>query len=75
MYVAMNRFRIRLGSEAAFEKIWAERETHLDTVPGFQSFHLLRGPATEDHCLYASHTLWDSEEDFVNWTKSEAFRK
>ena len=75
MYVAMNRFRIRTGSETDFEQIWAERETFLDEVPGFQSFHLLRGPEAEDHTLYASHTVWDDEEAFIDWTKSEAFRK
>ena len=42
---------------------------------GFIEFHLLRGPAGEDHTLYASHTVWRSRADFENWTKSEAFRK
>lgn len=75
MYIAMNRFRISLGNEAAFEQIWAQRETFLDEVPGFVEFHLLRGSTSEDHTLYASHTVWDSEEHFTNWTKSDAFRK
>ncbi len=75
MYVAMNRFRIAKGSEADFEKIWAERETFLDEVPGFKEFHLLRGPEAEDHTLYASHSVWESEDAFIGWTKSEAFRK
>ena len=75
MYIAMNRFRIAKGAEADFEAIWAERETFLDDVPGFKDFHLLRGPEAEDHTLYASHSVWDSEDAFVAWTKSEAFRK
>ena len=75
MYVAMNRFRIRKGSEADFEQIWAERETFLDEVPGFKEFHLLRGPEAEDHTLYASHSVWEDEDAFIGWTKSEAFRK
>ena len=32
------------------------------------------GATTDDHTLYASHTAWQSEADFVAWTKSEAFR-
>ena len=75
MYIAMNRFRIAKGSEADFEKIWAERETFLDEVPGFVEFHLLRGPEADDHTLYASHSVWETEDAFIGWTKSEAFRK
>ncbi len=75
MYIAMNRFRIRQGFEADFETIWRERETHLDEMKGFKGFHLLRGPKGEDGTvLYASHTVWESEADFIAWTKSENFR-
>ena len=75
MFIAMNRFQIVKGEEAAFERIWAERETFLDDVPGFKEFHLLRGPEADDHTLYASHTIWTSRGDFEAWTQSEAFRK
>ena len=75
MYIAMNRFKIVKGKEADFENVWARRDTHLDNVPGFQEFHLVRGPEHEDHTLYASHTVWESEDAFIGWTKSEAFRE
>ena len=75
MFIAMNRFRIRPGQEETFETIWRERETHLDEVPGFVEFHLLRGPENEDHTLYASHTIWQSRAAFEAWTNSDAFRK
>ncbi len=75
MFIAMNRFRIIKGEEAAFEKIWMERDTFLNEVPGFVDFHLLRGAEEEDHTLYASHSTWETQGDFENWTKSEAFRK
>ena len=74
MYIAMNRFKVAPGSEAAFEEVWSSRETHLREVPGFVEFHLLRGPAREDHVLYASHTIWQDHAAFEAWTKSEAFR-
>ncbi|RVU38421.1 antibiotic biosynthesis monooxygenase [Hwanghaeella grinnelliae] len=74
MFIAMNRFKIRPGKEEDFERIWRERDTHLDDVPGFKSFTLLRGPEGEDHTLYSSHTVWNSRADFEAWTKSEAFR-
>src|SRR6202171_3992524 len=74
MFIAMNRFRVAKGSEAAFEQVWLSRDSHLDKVPGFVEFHLLRGPEAEDHTLYASHTIWESRTVFEAWTKSEAFR-
>jgi len=75
MFIAMNRFRIVKGQEAAFERIWAERDSHLDGVPGFVRFNLLRGPEREGHTLYASHSVWQSKGHFEDWTKSDAFRK
>ncbi len=74
MFIAMNRFKVASGQEDAFEEVWRSRDRHLDQVPGFVEFRLLKGPAEEDHTLFASHTIWSSEEDFVNWTKSEHFR-
>jgi heme-degrading monooxygenase HmoA len=74
MFIAMNRFRVKRGSEEAFEKVWLTRDTYLDCVPGFMEFHLLKGPETEDHTLYASHTIWQSKAAFEAWTKSEEFR-
>jgi heme-degrading monooxygenase HmoA len=74
MYIAMNRFKVAIGSEAAFETLWTNRDTHLRGVPGFVEFHLLKGPRREDHVLYSSHTMWSDHAAFENWTKSEAFR-
>ena len=74
MYIAINRFRINLGKGADFEEIWRTRDTHLKDVPGFLSFNLIKGKPTEEYILYASHTTWQSEQDFLNWTKSESFR-
>jgi heme-degrading monooxygenase HmoA len=75
MFTAMNRFRVKRGSEAAFERIWLEREVYIDRVPGFVGFHLLRGAAGEDHTLYSSWTLWTGREAFEAWTRSEAFER
>jgi len=75
MFIAMNRFKIKPEYEQTFIDIWTGRETYLETVPGFQRFNLLKGPAYEDHTLFSSHAVWDSQADFEAWTKSEAFRK
>ena len=75
MFIAMNRFKIVPGRENDFEKIWKERDSHLEGVPGFKEFHLVRGKKEETHTLYASHSTWGSEKDFLNWTKSDSFRQ
>ena len=74
MFIAMNRFKVLPGQEKAFEDVWLGRDIHLDKVPGFTAFHLLKGPTQEDHTLYSSHTIWASKQAFEDWTKSEAFR-
>ena len=82
----MNRFKIILGKEEEFETIWQNRETYLNIVDGFKDFHLIKGeavaptfgsvllPEPDGHTLYASHSIWHSKIDFVNWTKSEEFK-
>lgn len=75
MFLAMNRFRIARGKEDAFVEHWRKRNSYLDEVPGFVEFHLLRGESNDDFTLFASHSVWESEAAFADWTQSEAFRK
>jgi heme-degrading monooxygenase HmoA len=76
MYFAMNRFKVRRGSEMEFEAVWKNRNSTLSEMKGFKSFHLLRGPVNEQegYTLYASHSIWESQDDFLVWTKSRNFR-
>jgi heme-degrading monooxygenase HmoA len=74
MYIAMNRFKVALGSEAAFETHWLTRESYLERMAGFLEFHLLKGAERGDHRLYSSYTLWTSKAAFEAWTQSEEFR-
>ncbi len=62
MFIAMNRFRVKKGEEENFETVWKQRDSFLNEVPGFKEFQLLRGPAADDHTLYASHAVWASVE-------------
>jgi heme-degrading monooxygenase HmoA len=70
MFIAMNRFQVTPGGEAEFERIWRERESHLQEVPGFVQFALLRGVDGE----YVSHSTWRDRDAFTAWTESEQFR-
>jgi heme-degrading monooxygenase HmoA len=77
MFVAMNRFKVVRGAEEDFEAVWKNRKSTLYEMKGFQDFHLLRGATNEaeGYTLFASHSTWASEADFVAWTKSENFRQ
>jgi heme-degrading monooxygenase HmoA len=75
MFIAMNRFQVKIGAEAAFENVWRSRESYLGNMAGFVEFHLLKGPVAEDHTLYSSHTVWVDKAAFEAWTKSEEFRR
>jgi heme-degrading monooxygenase HmoA len=75
MFIAMNRFQVKIGSEAAFETVWRTRESYLSNMAGFVEFHLLKGPVAEDHTLYSSHTVWADKAAFEAWTRSEEFRR
>lgn len=76
MFIAMNRFKVQNGSESDFEAVWKNRDSSLKELPGFITFHLLRGAKNEaeNYTLYSSHTTWQSEQHFLAWTKSEQFR-
>ena len=74
MFIAMNRFQVKIGSEAAFETVWRSRESYLSNMAGFVEFHLLKGPVKDDHVLYSSHTIWANQAAFEDWTRSDAFR-
>lgn len=76
MYFAMNRFKVVAGSEHEFEAVWKNRDSRLHENPGFIHFRLLRGKTNEaeGYTPYISHSMWESEEHFIAWTKSESFR-
>lgn len=74
MYLAMNRFTVPEEHAAAFEALWLSRDSKLAELPGFVAFHMLKGPAADSDILYASHTMWESEDHFRAWTRSAQFR-
>ena len=74
MYLAMNRFTVRTENCSEFEALWLGRESHLNEMEGFVEFHMLKGPEQDGKVLYASHTVWASEDAFKAWTRSAQFR-
>ena len=89
-YVATNRFAVRPGKEAKFEKRWATRKSRLASLDGFKYFHLMRrvtlnddGSSTYDGGdkkdetnmgNYVSFTVWEKKSHFSAWRKGDAFK-
>ena len=90
-YVATNRFAVRPGKEAKFEKRWATRKSRLASLDGFKYFHLMRRVAlNEDGTTsylggdkadgsnmgnYVSFTIWEKKSHFSAWRKGDAFKE
>eukprot|EP00903_Cladosiphon_okamuranus_P012601 g11792.t1 len=90
-YVAMNRFKVKLGCEDEFETMWRERESKLDSFSGFEQFMLLKLDTREaekkegeeegesvpsaGYTEFVSHTVWAHQMDFEEWKRSQAFKK
>ena len=71
MYIAMNKFRVIADKGDEFESAWRSRESYLEDVPGFIKFQLLRN----DDGVFISHSTWENQQTFHDWTESEAFQK
>ena len=74
MYLAMSRLKIVCGKEAKFEEAWKKRQQNIDGVKGFKGFNLIKGSRNKECTLYIFHSKWNSETDFINWTKSDSFQ-
>jgi len=74
MYIAMNRFKISNDHINDFVNIWKTRNSLLDQVKGFKDFKLLTGPQDDASTLFVSHSVWESQTAFKNWTESDNFK-
>ncbi len=83
-YVATNRFRVRSGREAAFEKRWADRKSRLGLLDGFRYFCMLRkvdgfagdeAAADKSAPNYISTTVWEQQDKYEAWRAGDAFKE
>jgi heme-degrading monooxygenase HmoA len=81
-YVATNRFKVKRGAGAKFEKRWADRKSRLATLKGFRLFSLLQKvdensgqPCEGEFANYISCTVWKSRENFDAWRTGDAFKE
>ena len=73
MYLAMSRLQVMPGKENEFETAWKNRKQETYGVRGFKKLNLFKGKINEEFSLYIFHSEWNTESDFINWTKSNSF--
>ena len=74
MYLVMSRLRVMSGKENEFETSWKNREQETHDVKGFRKINLFKGDVNKEFSLYIFHSEWNTEIDFINWTKSDSFQ-
>ena len=77
MFIAINRIRVTRGEGGELEERFAQ-SSGIEALPGFIEFRLLKktwGHGDDGADEYLSMTQWASKQDFVAWTKSDAFKK
>lgn len=72
MYVSMNRLKVPADYQSHLERAFAGGGERMKDVPGFLEF-LFLAPAEGNE--YIVFTKWATEQDFQNWTQSEAFQR
>merc|ERR1712151_700907 len=71
-FIAMNRFSVTPGSEAAFEKRFAARQSTLTSFEGFKGFTLLRRDGSDpDGFTHSTWSVWQDRAAFEKWRNSE----
>ena len=72
VFIAMNRFSVTPGGEAAFEERFAARESTLSTYDGFKGFVLLRRDGSDpDGFTHSTWSVWRDRAAFEAWRGSE----
>jgi heme-degrading monooxygenase HmoA len=71
--VKINAIEVAEGRGPELEERFARRASEVETMPGFESFELLRPTGGDER--YFVYTRWESEEAFRSWVDSDAFKR
>lgn len=72
-FTAINYISCKKDYKERFETLFKNRAGMIDNNEGFRNMHVLKPNKEEDPYLIVSY--WDTEENFISWTKSESFIK
>lgn len=69
-FVVMNHLPIAKEGQPLFEDRFKKRQGHIETMPGFQAFRLLKPIRGNNYIIL---TQWASQADFETWKTSDEF--
>ncbi|MBO2533485.1 MAG: antibiotic biosynthesis monooxygenase [Thermoactinomycetaceae bacterium] len=73
MYLVNNRIPVKNEEHLReLKERFQNAPQSMKAVPGFVSFRLLKA---EDGSHLVAETVFETKQDFINWTQSEHFRK
>ncbi len=84
MFVSINHIPVADGREEDFETLFRSRDRSVEDQPGFVSLDILKpgmvlsmgqGPPTKQDNTYHVLTRWESQDAFMSWVRSDAFRQ
>lgn len=84
MFISINHIPVTPGREADFENMFKARERAVEDQPGFISLDVLKpgqrmimgtGKTETVDNEYQVLTRWENEDAFLNWVRSDAFKK
>ena len=70
-FTAVNFITCEIDYQERFEELFKNRAGLIDNNPGFRNMQVLKPSKNGDQYLIVSN--WDSENYFINWTKSKSF--
>ena len=71
--VKINAIEVSPERGPELEERFARRAAEVETMPGFESFELLR--PVEGESRYFVYTRWESEQAFRAWVESSSFTR
>ena len=75
MYIALNRFKVKLAWNTSLSKCGEIANPILMGYQDSKNLTFIKKALSKRTTTYASHSLWESEELFIAWTRSENFRQ
>ncbi|WP_027964849.1 antibiotic biosynthesis monooxygenase family protein [Halalkalibacillus halophilus] len=73
MYIVDSTVIVPEGKEQEVIDIYRNRSKSVDTQTGFIKFQLLQNDKKPYELTV--HTIWETKEDYLNWARSDNFKK
>lgn len=71
-YAVLNHLYANPGLEADFERVFLNRDKHLENTEGFENLLFLKPHSTHEHHVII--TFWQDEAAYKHWQESQEYK-